>query len=337
MIIHHNNILRSLLSIFMLFLFTTSTHAHPGKTDGNGGHTNSNTGEYHYHHGYEAHFHIGGQCPFDFDDRTGQSSGNPSNSGSSGPSSNWETTSKDVRPETKPPLTKPQSSTNDSVANKPQTKSEVNVGSIVAGVLCISAIIFVFFGIPLINARSYASRPSNYTEGRNASRTNYRSNNITSHPKSASDSHANSTSTEKEVHNISQRILPSIARDNYDNYWELKHQYERRLCLYGSSAYRVLGMENNIITFKKEPENTYDRKAIAVYRKQERIGYIYRGQMQDMMNEWLNKKNILIGFICSVQTCPQIVTIGIAFYAPIQSPKLINHNKGDDLCLRSPP
>lgn len=82
-----------IISLLIIVCCIQAIYAHPGKTDGNGGHYNSNTGEYHYHHGHEAHFHIDGKCPFEFDDKTGQSSGALSNSGSSGPSSNWETTS----------------------------------------------------------------------------------------------------------------------------------------------------------------------------------------------------------------------------------------------------
>ena len=55
--------------------------AHSGKTDSNGGHYDSTTGQYHYHHGYPAHQHTGGKCPYDYDDKTdhkSSSSKNPS-------------------------------------------------------------------------------------------------------------------------------------------------------------------------------------------------------------------------------------------------------------------
>lgn len=55
-----------------------SASAHPGRTDANGGHYNHSTGEYHYHHGYPAHQHIDGVCPYDYDDRTGWNSGSSS-------------------------------------------------------------------------------------------------------------------------------------------------------------------------------------------------------------------------------------------------------------------
>lgn len=57
-----------------------SASAHPGRTDANGGHYDSSTGEYHYHHGYPAHQHTNGICPYDFDDQTGWNSGTSSNS-----------------------------------------------------------------------------------------------------------------------------------------------------------------------------------------------------------------------------------------------------------------
>lgn len=63
---------------FKIFLIVLSTiiiisgscvvvFAHPGKTDSDGGHFDRSTGEYHYHHGYPAHQHENGSCPYDFD------------------------------------------------------------------------------------------------------------------------------------------------------------------------------------------------------------------------------------------------------------------------------
>lgn len=67
--------------LFLLFPFSVS--AHPGRTDANGGHYDRSTGEYHYHHGYPAHQHTNGVCPYDFDDKTGQNSGSSSSSSKS--------------------------------------------------------------------------------------------------------------------------------------------------------------------------------------------------------------------------------------------------------------
>ncbi len=72
------------LSIACITVLSLSAYAHPGKTDASGGHYDHSTGEYHYHHGYPAHQHTGGVCPYAFDEQTGWNSGSPS--GSSTPS-----------------------------------------------------------------------------------------------------------------------------------------------------------------------------------------------------------------------------------------------------------
>lgn len=67
-----------LLTVFIVFAIQAT--AHPGGTDENGGHYDHSTGDYHYHHGYPAHYHTNGTCPYDFDDRTGWNSGSSSGS-----------------------------------------------------------------------------------------------------------------------------------------------------------------------------------------------------------------------------------------------------------------
>ena len=68
-----------ILTISLIFIITIPVFAHSGNTDSSGGHYNHSTGDYHYHHGYPAHYHTNGVCPY-------QSSG--SSSGSSDSSSN---------------------------------------------------------------------------------------------------------------------------------------------------------------------------------------------------------------------------------------------------------
>lgn len=61
-----------LLFLILTTLFTTSVSAHSGKTDSNGGHHDNVNGGYHYHHGYPAHQHINGECPYDMEDNTNE-------------------------------------------------------------------------------------------------------------------------------------------------------------------------------------------------------------------------------------------------------------------------
>lgn len=70
----------TILALVLALIFAFPVSAHPGDTDAAGGHIDHSTGTYHYHHGYEAHSHKGGVCPYDFDDKTGWNSGSSSSS-----------------------------------------------------------------------------------------------------------------------------------------------------------------------------------------------------------------------------------------------------------------
>ena len=72
---------RILFVLFILLIALLSTlivSAHSGRTDSNGGHYDEEAGEYHYHHGYPAHYHTNGKCPYDYDDKTNHNFGNNS-------------------------------------------------------------------------------------------------------------------------------------------------------------------------------------------------------------------------------------------------------------------
>ena len=74
-------LLKLMIVIAICLNLSFVVYAHPGRTDSQGGHTNHSTGEYHYHHGYSAHQHYDKDgdgtldCPYDFNDKTGSSSG----------------------------------------------------------------------------------------------------------------------------------------------------------------------------------------------------------------------------------------------------------------------
>lgn len=70
----------SICICLVCLLFALPASAHPGRTDSNGGHHSGSS--YHYHHGYPAHQHTNGICPYDFDDKTGDSSGSNNDSSS---------------------------------------------------------------------------------------------------------------------------------------------------------------------------------------------------------------------------------------------------------------
>lgn len=74
---------KAVIFLLLLILLCIPTAAHSGGTDENGGHIDHSTGEYHYHHGYPAHQHDGGVCPYSFADKSSTTSGSGSKSGGS--------------------------------------------------------------------------------------------------------------------------------------------------------------------------------------------------------------------------------------------------------------
>lgn len=57
------------IALILVLLFCSPiAYAHSGGTDSNGGHWDSSSNSYHYHHGYPAHKHTNGECPYDFND-----------------------------------------------------------------------------------------------------------------------------------------------------------------------------------------------------------------------------------------------------------------------------
>lgn len=59
-------------------------------------------------------------------------------------------------------------------------------------------------------------------------------------------------------------------------------------------------VEGAIVTFRQEPENTYDHRAVAVVIGRKRIGYLFRGKLQDMANDWLERGDSVSGRVVRV-------------------------------------
>ena len=58
--------------------------------------------------------------------------------------------------------------------------------------------------------------------------------------------------------------------------------------------------EGALVTFRQEPENKYDSQAVAVVIGRKRIGYLYRGRLQDMANDWIDRGDSVSGRISSI-------------------------------------
>lgn len=64
----HRVAVRLAAGVCAFMVLACPAFAHSGRTDSKGGHYDRSTGEYHYHHGYKAHQHENGVCPYDYND-----------------------------------------------------------------------------------------------------------------------------------------------------------------------------------------------------------------------------------------------------------------------------
>lgn len=118
---------------------------------------------------------------------------------------------------------------------------------------------------------------------------------------------------EKKKHHAS--FLAHLT-DDKGNGWILKYQYEHDLCLYGCNFENLIGQEGEEITFRQEPENTYDPNAVAVYLDEKKVGYVFKGRTQEMTNDWLKRSLLMGGLINDVDESTKEVTYQVAYYVP---------------------
>ena len=70
----------------------------------------------------------------------------------------------------------------------------------------------------------------------------------------------------------------------------------------------------DIISFIPEPTNTYDSKAIQLWSNNQLLGYVYRGKIQDMLNDFLRFGEPVHGLIFSIQPEEKKITFSVGFY-----------------------
>lgn len=70
------------------------------------------------------------------------------------------------------------------------------------------------------------------------------------------------------------------------------------------------------VSLQQEPDNTYDTRAIAVHAGNVKIGYLNRGKLQDMVNDYIDRGWPILGCIDSIEDDDNKCTICLYFYAP---------------------
>lgn len=72
----------------------------------------------------------------------------------------------------------------------------------------------------------------------------------------------------------------------------------------------------DVISFIPESTNVYDSKAIQLWSNNQLLGYVYRGKIQDMLNDFLKFGEPIYGMIFSVKPEEKKITFSVGFYRP---------------------
>ena len=108
--------------------------------------------------------------------------------------------------------------------------------------------------------------------------------------------------------------------EEYDGY-KLKYQYDDvKLAI--SENFDCFKFGDEVI-FKPEPENVYDDNAVAVYVDSGvnglvKIGYLFRGKLQDMFHDFINNDNAVRGRVAFIEPNEEkgdMIGLLVGFYA----------------------
>jgi uncharacterized membrane protein YuzA (DUF378 family) len=68
------------------------------------------------------------------------------------------------------------------------------------------------------------------------------------------------------------------------------------------------------VRFVQEPTNSYDKNAVAAESGIRKLGYLYKGKIQDMVNDFINSGDAILSHIDSIDDANGKITVYIAFY-----------------------
>lgn len=138
----------------------------------------------------------------------------------------------------------------------------------------------------------------------------------------------NSKSKKVEIENTNmfeiRSDMPSTVPDgekNYDLFADvvdenvLSYQYENNLFVQNFEP--IVGNGGESIKLIPEPDNEYDSETISVYLNGEKIAYIYKGKIRDMIHDWKKRDWKICAYINKYNVAEKTATYKIGFYKPL--------------------
>lgn len=99
---------------------------------------------------------------------------------------------------------------------------------------------------------------------------------------------------------------------DFDDDRFLAYEYEENIAI--PVLEMLTGNGGKTLEFVKEPDNEYDKNAVALILDGNKVGYLYKGKIQDMVNDWLKREEYFWGHINKVDVENGKATFKIAFY-----------------------
>lgn len=71
--------------------------------------------------------------------------------------------------------------------------------------------------------------------------------------------------------------------------------------------------------FTPEPNNPYDKKAISVFSNEIKLGYLYKGKLQEMVHDYIRRGDPVYSYISNIDPNKKTITLFIGFYKELES------------------
>lgn len=106
-----------------------------------------------------------------------------------------------------------------------------------------------------------------------------------------------------------------IVPDRYDEWAIYKVYDDVKVCTNKNDKldYDRLYL-NGVAMLEQEHENPYDSRAVAVTQCGQKLGYIYRGGMQDMINDFMGRGEPVSAWLTKIDSKNNELQIKLAFY-----------------------
>lgn len=117
---------------------------------------------------------------------------------------------------------------------------------------------------------------------------------------------------------VSAPHQPNSAIENIDGYAIRYHYEDVEVCVWNDSIPKDTEVGNRI-TFIQEKSNKYDNKAVLLLLvpQQRKLGYLYRGKLQDMVNDYIGRGDKVTARISNIVQPGNRVMIDMAFYLKV--------------------